>query len=804
LYVLSANTGNGFQGIYKSTNSGVTFTEVASPATVGNIFESNQAWFDLAFAVSDTDENEFYTGVLNIWKSTNGGTTMTQVNQWNAPFSNSYSHADIHLLRFYNGELYAGTDGGFYKTSDGGVNFTDLTGGMQIGQFYRIAVSKQSSNNMVGGLQDNGGYAFSNNQWQNYYGADGMDTAIDPTNPNLFYGFTQNGGTLNVSNSGGGNLSNQYGGATNGNWITPLVMNSDGELYAGYNALYRFTGSGWTNVSGSLGANIDFLEIDEINPDNVYVAINASLRKSTDRGASFSIVETFSGNITSIEVNNNNSDIVYITTSSAVYRSDDGGLTVTDITGSLPGEVINIIKHQADNPQNPLYIGTSLGVYRYDDNTGIWEEFDNNLPNVAVRDIEINVVDNKITAATYGRGVWQSDLAATALANNDVRLVSIGGIDTNAINCGGDVFPQVVIKNNGTNPITSVDISYTVDGGTPSVFTWTGNLASEQTETINLPQINLSRGEHTFFATTTIPNDEFPSNNDSPNIVFNVNDFGVAQQVNTFETASQELIAYNDGGGTDVLWERGVPTGTVLNTPTSGTQVYGTNLAGNHPDETRGFLVSQCYDLSVISSPILRFDMAFVIEPDWDLVYMQYSTDNGANWSLLGTANDPNWYNSSRIAGDGVANNCFNCVGGQWTGTDSTMQEYSYDLANLSTESSIMFRFVYHSDAAVNEEGVIIDDFLIDGALSTNEFDSNQFSVYPNPSNNIFNIRLNNSFEDINFNVVDVTGKQVISITDVAPNQNNYSINMEGYASGVYFLQIKTESGQTTKKLILN
>ena len=59
---------------------------------------------------------------------------------------------------------------------------------MQIGQFYKIAVAKETSSKMVGGLQDNGGQGLNNNIWQNYYGADGMDTAIDPYNSNLYYG----------------------------------------------------------------------------------------------------------------------------------------------------------------------------------------------------------------------------------------------------------------------------------------------------------------------------------------------------------------------------------------------------------------------------------------------------------------------------------------------------------------------------------------------------------------------------------------------------------------------------------------
>ena len=168
---------------------------------------------------------------------------------------------------------------------------------------------------MIGGLQDNGGYALNNNQWQNYYGADGMDTAIDPNNSDLFYGFIQQGSGLYISDDAGASMTSSVGspGAETGNWVTPLVANKEGEIYAGYSSLYKLCGS-FQAVSPSFGTNIDFLEIDDINPDNIYVAINSSLRKSTDKGLSFTSVESFSSNITSIEVHNSNSDIVYVTT----------------------------------------------------------------------------------------------------------------------------------------------------------------------------------------------------------------------------------------------------------------------------------------------------------------------------------------------------------------------------------------------------------------------------------------------------------------------------------------------------------
>ena len=793
VFVLSATTGYGFQGLYKSTNSGISFSTAATSGTVGDIFESTQAWFDMALAVSDSDENEIYTGVLNVWKSTNGGTTMTKVNNWSSPTQPSYTHADIHLLRFYNGELFAGTDGGFYKSADGGSNFTDLTAGMQISQFYKIAVSKQSSEKMVGGLQDNGGHALNNNQWQNYYGADGMDTAIDPNNSDLFYGFIQQGGGLYISDDAGASVTASVGGPETGNWVTPLVANKEGEIYAGYSSLYKLCGS-FQAISPSFGSNIDFMEIDDINPDNIYVAINNSLRKSTDKGASFTSVESFGSNITSIEVHNSNSDIVYVTTSGSsngkVYRSDDGGLNFTDMTGSLPSVTKNIIKHQDFHSQNPLFLGTSLGVYRYDDSSKVWEAFDNGLPNVSVTDLEINYNDSNITAATYGRGIWQSDIEVETLTD-ELSLESIQGADA-TIACGDLSSVQVEVKNLGTNTINSIDVDYDLDG-TNNSFTWNGNLVAGATTLIDIPTLTLTTGFHSLNITTTFNNDSFGSNNVS-NAKFYANEIGSYNIVNDFETLDDELIVF-DEGLCGSYWTRGVATGSVLNS--SGNNVYGTELSGNHADNVKSYLFSECYDLTNVTSPTLKFDMAFDLEFNWDIMYVEYSTDGGANWNVLGTSSDPNWYNSNTLP----STNCLNCPGAQWTGTDATLQEYSYDLSAFEGQSSLTFRFVFHADQSVNQEGVILDNFTVAGTLGIDDFELSGFQIYPNPSKNIFNIKLKNTNE-FEFEIYDLTGKIIVDKTKVSGNY--YQLDMSSYSNGMYFINIKANNKSATRKLMLN
>ena len=798
VYLVAATSNYGYQGIYRSTDSGLSFTQMANTT---DIFDGvSQAWYDLAISASNTNQNEIYVGVLNIWKSSNGGDSFSQVNSWTTRNA-SYTHADIHFIRDFDNGLFVGSDGGVFKSTDSGASFEDLTVGLSITQFYRISVSKQDSEKIAGGAQDNGGFGFSS-QWASYHGGDGMEGVIDPNDDNFYYGFMQNGSTLYVNNSSGQpGGTNGYSSPTSGNWITPLSINNDSEVFAGYSSLYQFNAGNWTEVSPSFGTNIDVLELDPLNSDNIYVGVNSNLQQSTDHGITFTSVNVFASNITSIEVNNNDNNIVYVTTSGGggkVWRSLNQGLNFTDITGSLPNVVKNIIKHQTNTIDNVLYLGTSLGVYRFNDNNSDWEVFDNNLPNSSVTDLSINTVDNNITAATYGRGAFRSELPSSQLATNDIQLVGVENPVDSQINCGS-ILPQLKVKNNGQNNITSVNVVYSLDEGEEISIIWSGNIESEQFAFIDLNLIQVEIGAHELAVTATITDDYFSSNN-STEITFYSNNEGAAQDINTFENPEDELIVINEGRST---WELGVPSGTLLNSASSPDKVYATNLDGNHRDDVKGYLVSQCYDLTNIANPVLKFDMAFVLEFDWDLVYVEYSTNQGISWGLLGSSEDPNWYNSSRIAGDGYGDNCYNCVGGQWTGTEITLNQYSYSLDSLNSESSIIFRIVFHSDQAVNEEGVVIDDFYVDGtSLSTDGFELNQIAVYPNPSKDIFYVQLRNN-KPYDLQVTDITGKRLFTKKKINPS-TPFPLQMEGYSSGVYFLQIRIDNQQTTRKLILN
>ncbi len=756
----------------------------------------------MALGVSDTNANTLFVGVLNIWKSTNGGDNFTRINEWNNDTGASYTHADIHFLRYHNGALFAGTDGGVYRSTDDGANFASLTSSLAIGQFYKVSVSKQSAGNMVGGLQDNGGFAYSNEQWYNYHGADGMDAAVDPTDRNTYYGFIQKGGALYKTTNGGQSSSyvTSEPSGESGLWVTPLVANSNGEIYAGYNKLYKLNNSSWSSVSNSsFGGRIVNIEIDPNNNSTIFISRGLSLYKSTNGGMFYTHLNTsFNGSsISSIEIHNSDSNYVWITTSGEngkIYQSVDSGVSWTDITSNLPSESKNVVRHQNYHPNNPIYVGTSLGVYYKDDTSTDWEVFSTNLPNVSITDIEINENDGIITASTYGRGIWQSNMPII-LVDDDIKLIDIIN-PTSSVNCGA-VTPIIEVKNNGINTITSISISYTIDE-VDYTKTWNGSLISEYIIDINLDEHTLVKGEHQLSVTTTINNDTYADNNIA-NLSFFTNDLNSTPTVvNSFESPTDDswLINTIGGNGFVQLWSMSEPGSTLLNTVSSGTKAYITAPNGQYSNETTSDLISPCYDLSALANPVMSFKMAFDIEVDWDVLYMQYSTNNGENWQVLGTADDPNWYNNTYGNNDHILT-----IGGQWSGVVSTLTEYSYDLAALTNETSIIFRFHFASDQEVTGEGALIDDFVILGeTISIDDYLEHSVSLFPNPTKGQFTIDWPND-EAVTVGVYDITGKQLLKQELNANSQTH--IDLPNYSKGIYLVSFQTQNQRFTKKLLV-
>lgn len=378
--------------------------------------------------------------------------------------------------------------------------------------------------------------------------------------------------------------------------------------------------------------------------------------------------------------------------------------------------------------------------------------------------------------------------------NFDIALQSI--TQNTIIPCETNSFATTItFKNQGLNTLTSVNISYNVDGGTNTNEVWSGSLGLCQEQTYPISVTGLARGAHTLNITTMVTSDGRPENN-TKSIVFFINDAGVVNVANPFTNATDALISYNDEG--IIKWNRNTRAFPASMT-TSGNTVYLMNNTGNYPDATKSYLVSQCYDLTTLSNPQISFDMKYDLEQNWDVVYVEYSTDFGANWSVLG-AMGANWYNSNRTLASSGGNDCYNCPGAQWTGTNTTNTNYFYSLSALNTETNIIFRIVFHSDEAVTQLGVNVDNFLISGTLSADNFNSNDILVYPNPSKGVYNISVG-SIQLENVEVYDINGRLIL-IQNSFDNNFETKINLTDASTGIYFIKISAEGKNIVKRIV--
>jgi molybdopterin-guanine dinucleotide biosynthesis protein len=127
----------------------------------------------------------------------------------------------------------------------------------------------------------------------------------------------------------------------------------------------------------------------------IYVSGSSALFRTTDGGASWTdIVSGLSGgSITSIGVHPNEPLTVYVcksgwTDGSHVFKSTDGGDNWTNVTNDLPNVPCNSVVIDPDHPDH-VYVGTDLGVYLSSDASASWEEWNTNLPNVVVDELDI-------------------------------------------------------------------------------------------------------------------------------------------------------------------------------------------------------------------------------------------------------------------------------------------------------------------------------------------------------------------------------------------------------------------------------
>src|SRR5579859_125932 len=501
--------------VWKSTDGGHSYAKVY---TGSDNYLTNQGWYSNALWVDPTNPANLVVGGIDLWRSTDGGVSLTHISDWSAaPYASA--HADHHAIASAPGfgstnhTVYFGNDGGVYRTNN--VYTVSLYSGWQalnnnlgITQFYGAA-GNPTSGVIVGGTQDNGSLRFpdgahATNSWTTMEGGDGGFAAANPTDPNVFYGEYI---YLQIYQSTDAGLSANYidGGLSDADncalFIAPFILdpNNPDTLLAGGCSLWRGTNLSssptWTSIKPPTGGgDVSAVAVAPGNSDVIWVGYdNGEIDKTTNGTAVTPTWHEQDQNtphlpqryVTRLTIDPTNSNVVYATyggyTAHNVWRTVDGGQNWTDITGSglsqLPAAPVYSL---VINPHHSdwLYVGTEIGVFASTDGGQHWGVPQDGPANVSVD--ELFWMNSNLVAATHGRGLWEIPIAPDLSISNTVQpaVASPGQTITYTLtygNQGVDVAAGVVITDPLPAALTdlhaiSSGATLTPTGGLP--YTW--------------------------------------------------------------------------------------------------------------------------------------------------------------------------------------------------------------------------------------------------------------------------------------------------------------------------------------------
>jgi photosystem II stability/assembly factor-like uncharacterized protein len=412
------------EGVFKSTNSGASWTNVA-----GSHFDGEgQMSYGNTIAVHPTNPDHVLCGGVDLHLTRDGGQTWRRITRWDADRGQSnYAHADHHCLFMpaaQPGLVYDMNDGGMDVSTNGGLTWANRSNGLAASMFYDADVAQSDGRVFGGGLQDNGSNLTLNgkaDQFQEVSGGDGGWMVIDPNDAKHFYSTAQN---LTIYRFHLPQAKEVSPPATKAEqdavWMAFLDMdpNNPRTIFAGGLRVWRTRndGASWEEASDVLDESpISAVEVAQADSNMVYVGTeNGGIFRSSDGGRTWS--GDLSGpvpgrTVTRLLTSPRNAKVVYATIANRnvrhVFRSKDAGQTWTDIDqGVLPDVPHHAIAIPKNRPAT-LYVCNDAGVYISTDDGATWNNLTRNLPTVPIVDLIYHEADGTLTAASYGRSLWR-------------------------------------------------------------------------------------------------------------------------------------------------------------------------------------------------------------------------------------------------------------------------------------------------------------------------------------------------------------------------------------------------------------
>jgi photosystem II stability/assembly factor-like uncharacterized protein len=736
------------KGVWRSKDEGTNFNFLVNPD------ESC-----LGFAVSDLDTSNMIYGYVDLESSTDGGYNFTQVTRWSVQ-NTAYVHADLRVIECYNGVFYAGTDGYFVKSNNNGKTWTILNDGTAIREFYAVGNSQSNNKVHMAGSQDNGTSILNNNGWIEWNGGDGMEALIHPLNDQIMLGSWQYG-SRNYTEDGGLTrkvVNNPDRGQGNAAWEAPLLQDplNQRKIYHFSDLMYASTDYGltWDLASNPGLGQIGEAAISENNSDLIAISRGSSIRLTEDGGANWNIINNNlpSGSITDIAFDPNNDSTIlvtynsYINDNKKVYISNDLGETWNNITynlGAMPLRTV-VVDH---TDSSFIYVGGEIGVYYKSMEGNTWTLYNNNFPNVTVKDLEIHYGSNSLKAATWGRGLWEY----TLVGRNDFPSIA-----TTSINNPPD-------ENNpkySTDQYVTATIDY--DNTLSSVFTiWSADdISLEDT----LPMVNVGGNVWK----TTQP---FPYEDEGTNIYFRVVAIGSnndRSESYRFQFEIKEFEYCFALGSTSTSDDH--ITKVVLEDINYETTQ---DFYGNFTNQSTELVVGREYELEITLGN-------------------SYPLDTTAGW--IDFNNDATFSEDELIVMSDLNSNH------ESFGKFTVPQD-----AILNKDLRLRTRSQYWGQAP-NPCGELygeVEDYtvVIKSNASTPTLSSDKtIEIYPNPTSGKIEIELNDAPQDCIIIIYDVQGKVVFE----QAYKGSYSITIDkALTPGIYHVEAKTKENSSKQKLIV-